>query len=147
MPCYGERFTFFFYFYRTQNYVHNVATTALQSSLTSACSKCEAEAAQRRCLPVCHWCTTGARRRDETCPSYSWGCTRLPSGTGSHFLWCVGHLSAGLWKWRTNRQATQKCKPDCDAMLYRVFQKELYNFERSCKFIQRTCTVFWNAIM
>jgi hypothetical protein len=25
---------------------------------------------------------------------------------------------------------------------YKIFQKELYNFERSYKFIQRTCTVF-----
>jgi hypothetical protein len=27
-----------------------------------------------------------------------------------------------------------------------VLQKKLYNFERVYKFIQRTCTVFWNVI-
>jgi hypothetical protein len=27
--------------------------------------------------------------------------------------------------------------------IYRVFQKELYKIESLCKFIQRTCTVFW----
>jgi hypothetical protein len=31
--------------------------------------------------------------------------------------------------------------------LYRVFQKELYNFESLCKFIQRTCTVFSTVII
>jgi hypothetical protein len=30
---------------------------------------------------------------------------------------------------------------------YRVFQKEFYIFERLYKFIQRTCTVFWNVII
>jgi hypothetical protein len=28
---------------------------------------------------------------------------------------------------------------------YKVFQKELYNFESLCEFIQRTCTEFWNC--
>jgi hypothetical protein len=31
--------------------------------------------------------------------------------------------------------------------LYRVFQKELYNFERVQKFIQRTYTTFWIVIL
>jgi hypothetical protein len=31
--------------------------------------------------------------------------------------------------------------------LYRVFQKELYNFESLYKFIQGTCTEFWTAIV
>jgi hypothetical protein len=29
--------------------------------------------------------------------------------------------------------------------MYRLFRKELYNFESLYKFIQRTCTVFWTA--
>jgi hypothetical protein len=31
--------------------------------------------------------------------------------------------------------------------IFRVFQKELYNFERVWTFIQRTCIVFWNVII
>jgi hypothetical protein len=31
--------------------------------------------------------------------------------------------------------------------LYKVFQKELYNFESLYKFIQRTYTVFWSVII
>jgi hypothetical protein len=31
--------------------------------------------------------------------------------------------------------------------IYKVLQKELYNFDRLYKFIQRTCTVFWTVIM
>jgi hypothetical protein len=32
-------------------------------------------------------------------------------------------------------------------MKYKMFQKELYNFEGLHKFIQRTCAVFWTVIM
>jgi hypothetical protein len=32
-------------------------------------------------------------------------------------------------------------------VLFRVFQNELYKFESSCKFIQKTCVVFWTVIM
>jgi hypothetical protein len=31
--------------------------------------------------------------------------------------------------------------------MYRMFQKELYNFETLYIFIQRTCSVFWTVIM
>jgi hypothetical protein len=42
---------------------------------------------------------------------------------------------------------TPNCSIMLSRLLYRVIQKELYNFSSSYNFFQRTCTVFWTIIM
>jgi hypothetical protein len=45
-------------------------------------------------------------------------------------------------RYTSNGECTTVCP-----MKYKVFQKELYNFESSYKFIEKTCTVFCTVIM
>jgi hypothetical protein len=69
----------------------------------------------------------------------------------------AGNRTQDLWicsqkLWLLDHRGSRKKmviyhKSRCESGRYRIFQKELYNFERVYTFIQRSYTTFWTVIM